>query len=136
MWMSQHSFLMKKRFRQIIDVKFKRRCRFYFEFCRFRIENDHQCYVKYENFLYFLVNSNRVRKIFRRFSNSLFWTMLITFIRKLIFLDVNTFNKAFSVFKNSFDKFDKLEQRKLFFRKEKLFSLFNNLIFRKNEIIF
>ncbi len=62
--------------------------------------------------------------------------MLITFIRKLIFLDVNTFNKAFSVFKNSFDKFDKLEQRKLFFRKEKLFSLFNNLIFRKNEIIF
>jgi hypothetical protein len=73
MQMSQYNSSMKKRFRQIVNVKFKRRCRFYFEFCRFCIENDHQCYVKYENFLYFLVDSNRVRKIFRRFSNSLFF---------------------------------------------------------------
>jgi hypothetical protein len=72
MRMSQHSFSMKKRFQQIIDVKFKRRCRFYFKFCRFRIKNDHQCCAKYENFLYFLVDSSRVRKIFRKFSNSLF----------------------------------------------------------------
>jgi hypothetical protein len=72
MRMSQHSFLMKKRFRQIIDVKFKRRCRFYFEFWRFRIEDDHHCCMKYENFRHFFVNSSRVRKIFRRFSNSFF----------------------------------------------------------------
>jgi hypothetical protein len=72
MRMSQHSSSIKRRFRQIIDVKFKRRCRFYFEFCRFRIENDHQCYVKYEDFLHFLADSSRVCKIFRRFSNSLF----------------------------------------------------------------
>jgi hypothetical protein len=32
MRMSQHNSLMQKRFRQITDVKFKRRCRFYFEF--------------------------------------------------------------------------------------------------------
>ncbi len=73
MQMSQHSFSMKKRFRQIVDVKFKRRYRFYFEFWRFRIKNDHQCCVKYENFLHFLADSSRVRKIFRRFSNSLFF---------------------------------------------------------------
>jgi hypothetical protein len=70
MRMSQHSSSMKKRFRQIADVKFKRRCRFYFEFWRFRIKNNHQCCVKYENFFHFLADSNRVRKIFRRFSNS------------------------------------------------------------------
>jgi hypothetical protein len=72
MRMSQHNSSMQRRFRQIADVKFKRRCRFYFEFCRFRIENDHQCCVKYENFLHFLADSNHVRKIFRRFSNSFF----------------------------------------------------------------
>ncbi len=70
--MSQHISLMKKRFQQIADMKFKRRCRFYFEFWRFRIENDHHCCVKYEDFLHFLVDSSRVREIFREFSNSLF----------------------------------------------------------------
>jgi hypothetical protein len=72
MRMSQHSFSMKKRFRQIVDVKFKRRCRLYFEFWRFRIKDDHHCCVKYENSRHFLVDSSRVRKIFRKFSNSLF----------------------------------------------------------------
>ncbi len=61
--------------------------------------------------------------------------MLITFIRELIFFDVNTFNEAFSISKNSFDNFDEWEQRKLFFRKKKLFSLFNDLSFRKKKII-
>jgi hypothetical protein len=72
MRISQHNSSMQRRLRQIVDVKFRRRCRLYFEFCRFRIENDHQCCVKYENFLHFLADSSRVRKIFRRFSNSLF----------------------------------------------------------------
>ncbi len=47
--------------------------------------------------------------------------MLITFIRKLIFFDVNTFNETFFIFKNLFDKFDEFEQKKIFFRKEMLF---------------
>jgi hypothetical protein len=72
MRMSQHNSSMHRRFREIVDVKFRRRCRFYFEFCRFRIENDHQCCVKYENFLHFLADSSRVRKNFRKFSNSFF----------------------------------------------------------------
>jgi hypothetical protein len=72
MRMSQHSSSRKRRLRQIVDVKFKRRCCLYFEFCRFRIESDHQCCVKYENFLHFLADSSRIRKIFRRFSNSFF----------------------------------------------------------------
>jgi hypothetical protein len=75
-------------------------------------------------------------KSFEDFRIRFFWTMLITFIRKLIFFDVNTFHEAFSISKNSFDNFDEWEQRKLFFRKEKLFSLFNDLFFRKKEIIF
>ncbi len=62
-----------------------------------------------------------------------FLTMLISLMRKLIFLEINTFKNVFSVSRRSFDKFDEWEQRKLFFRKEKLF---NDLIFRKNEIIF
>jgi hypothetical protein len=41
MRMSQHNFSMKKRFRLIINVKFKRRYRFYFKFYHFRIKNDH-----------------------------------------------------------------------------------------------
>jgi hypothetical protein len=136
MRMSQHNSSMKRRFWQIADVKFKRRCRFYFEFYRFRIENDHQCCVKYENFLHFFADSNRVRKIFRRFSNSFFLTMLISSMRKLIFFEINTFKNAFSSSKNSFDNFDEWEQRKLFFRKEKLFSLFNDLSFRKKKSFF
>jgi hypothetical protein len=63
------------------------------------------------------------------------WTMLITFIRKLISFDVNTFNEAFSVSKSSFDSFDEFEQRKLFFRKEILFFLFNDWSFRERLII-
>jgi hypothetical protein len=70
--MSQHNFLMQKWFRQIVNVKFKRRCRFYYEFWRFRIENNYHCCVKYENFRHFFVCSNHVRKIFRRSSNSFF----------------------------------------------------------------
>jgi hypothetical protein len=62
--------------------------------------------------------------------------MLISWTRKLIFLEINTFKNAFSISKKSFDKFDEWEQRKLFFRKKKLFFLFNDLIFRESEIIF
>jgi arginyl-tRNA--protein-N-Asp/Glu arginylyltransferase len=69
MRMSQHNFSMKKRLRQIVAVKFKWRCRLYFEFWCFRIEDDHHCYVKYEDFRHFFVDSSRVRKIFRRISN-------------------------------------------------------------------
>jgi hypothetical protein len=127
---------MQKRLRQIADVKFRQRCRFYFEFWRFRIEDDHHCCVKYEDFRHFLVDSSRVRKIFREFSNSFSRMMLTTFIRKLIFFDVNTFNEAFFVSKNSFDNFDEIEQRKLFFREKMLFSSFNDWFFRKNLIIF
>ncbi len=65
-----------------------------------------------------------------------FLTMLISLMRKLIFFEINTFKTAFSISKRSFDKFDEWEEKKLFFRKKKLFSLFNDLIFRKNEIIF
>jgi hypothetical protein len=61
--------------------------------------------------------------------------MLITFIRKLIFFDVNTFSEAFSISKNSFDNFDEFEQKKFFFRKEILFSLFNDWFFQKKSII-
>ncbi len=64
-----------------------------------------------------------------------FLIMLISSMRKLIFLEINIFENAFSISKKSFDKFYEWEQRKLFFRKKKLFSLFNDLIFRKNEII-
>jgi hypothetical protein len=65
-------------------------------------------------------------KIRENFRIRFFWTMLTTFIRNLIFLDVNTFNKAFLIFKNSFDNFDKFEQREFFFQKEMIFFLFND----------
>ncbi len=48
-------------------------------------------------------------KFFEDFRTRFFWTMLTTFIRKLIFFDVNTFNEAFFVSKNSFDNFDEFE---------------------------
>jgi hypothetical protein len=64
-----------------------------------------------------------------------FLTMLISSMRELIFLEISTFKNAFSVSRRSFDKFDEWKQRKLFFRKKKLFLLFNDLIFRKSEII-
>jgi hypothetical protein len=73
MRMSQHDSSMQRWFRQSADVKFRRRCRFYYEFWRFRIEDDHHCCVKYENSRYFLVCSSRVRKIFRKSSNSVFF---------------------------------------------------------------
>jgi hypothetical protein len=62
-------------------------------------------------------------------------TMLISSMRELISLEISTFKNAFSVSRRSFDKFDEWEQRKLFFRKKKLLTLFNDLTFRKNEII-
>jgi hypothetical protein len=65
-------------------------------------------------------------KFFENFRIRFSWTKLITFIRKLIFFDVNMFNETFSISKNSFDNFDEFEQRKFFFRKEILFSLFND----------
>jgi hypothetical protein len=74
-------------------------------------------------------------KSFEDFWTRFSLTMLITFIRKLIFFDVNTFSKTFFVFESSFNNFDEWKQRKLFFRKEKLFSLFNDLFFRKKVII-
>jgi hypothetical protein len=64
------------------------------------------------------------------------WTMLITFIRKLISFDVNTFNEAFSISRSSFDSFDEFEQRKFFFREEIFISLFNDWFFRERLIIF
>jgi hypothetical protein len=75
-------------------------------------------------------------KFFEDFRIFFFLTMLISSMRELIFLEINTFKNAFSISKKSFDKFDEWKQRKLFFRKQNLFSLFNDLIFRKNEIIF
>jgi hypothetical protein len=74
-------------------------------------------------------------KSFENFRTRFSWTMLTTLIRKWIFLDVNTFNEIFSISKNSFDNFDEFEQREFFFRKEMLFSLFNDWSFRKNQII-
>jgi hypothetical protein len=74
-------------------------------------------------------------KSFEDFRTRFSWTMLTTFIRELIFLDVNTFNEASSVSKSSFDSFDEFEQRKLFFRKEILFFLFNDWFFRERLII-
>jgi hypothetical protein len=74
-------------------------------------------------------------KSFEDFRTRFSWTMLATFIRKLIFFDVNTFSEAFSISKSSFDSFDEFEQRKLFFRKEILFSLFNDWFFRERLII-
>jgi hypothetical protein len=64
---------MQKRFRQIINVKFEQRDRFYYEFKRFNIKNDHHYCIKYENSLYFFVCSDRVRKISRKSSNSFFF---------------------------------------------------------------
>jgi hypothetical protein len=133
--MSQHNSLMQKRFRQIVDMKFKRRCHFYFKFWRFRIKEDHHCCVKYENSRHFFLIQVVFAKSFKNFRICFFRTMLTTFIRILIFLDVNTFNKAFLVSRNFFDNFDEFEQRKLFFRKEILFSLFNDWFFRENQII-
>jgi hypothetical protein len=74
-------------------------------------------------------------KSFENLRTRFFLTMLISLMRKLIFLEISTFKNAFFVSRRSFDKFNEWEQRKLFFRKEKLFSLFNNLIFRESEII-
>jgi hypothetical protein len=75
-------------------------------------------------------------KSFEDFRIRFSWTMLTTFIRKLIFFDVNTFSETFSISRSSFDNFDEFEQRKLFFRKEILFSLFNDWFFREKLIIF
>jgi hypothetical protein len=74
-------------------------------------------------------------KSFEDFRIRFSWTMLITFIRELIFFDVNTFNEAFSISKSSFDNFNEFEQRKFFFSKEILFSLFNDWFFRERLII-
>ncbi len=127
---------MQKWFRQIINIKSERRNRFYYEFWRFDIKNDYYCYMKCEDSFYFFVCSDRVRKIFRKSSNSFFLTMLISSMRKFIFLEINTFKNAFLISKSSFDNFDEWEQRKLFFRKKKLFSLFNDLSFRKKNNYF
>jgi hypothetical protein len=136
MRMSQHNSLMQKRLRQIADVKFERRDRLYYEFWRFDIERDHHCCMNYEDSLYFFACSDRVREIFRKSSNSFFLTMLISSMRKFMFFEINTFKNVFSISKSSFDNFDEWEQRKLFFRKKKLFSLFNDLFFQKKKIIF
>jgi hypothetical protein len=135
MRMSQHNFLMNERFWQIINVKFKRWCRFYFEFYRFRIKDDHQCCVKYEDFLHFLADSNRVRKIFRRFSNSLFLNDV-----NYIYSRIDIFrcqHVQWSIF--NFEKFIRwlrsIWTKKIFFRKEILFSLFNDWSFRERLII-
>jgi hypothetical protein len=56
-------------------------------------------------------------------------------MRKFISFEINTFKNVFSISKRSFDKFDEWKQRKLFFQKRNLFSLFNDLIFQESEII-
>jgi hypothetical protein len=134
--MSQHSSSMKKRFRQIVDVKFKRRCRFYFEFCRFRIEDDHQCCVKYENFFIFSLIQIVFAKSFKDFRTRLFLTMLISSMRKFIFLVINTFKNAFSISKSSFDNFDEWKQRKLFFQKKNYFLCLEICFFEKKNHFF
>jgi hypothetical protein len=73
-------------------------------------------------------------KFFEDFRTRFSLTMLISSMRKFIFLEINTFKNAFSISKSSFDNFDEWEQRKLFFRKKILFSLFNDLSFRKKKI--
>jgi hypothetical protein len=75
-------------------------------------------------------------KSFEDLRTFFFLTMLISSMRKLILFEINTFKNAFSISKKSFDKFDEWKQKKLFFQEKNLFSLFNDLIFRKNEIIF
>jgi hypothetical protein len=50
-------------------------------------------------------------KSFENFRTRFSWTMLTSFIRKLISFNVNTFNKVFSISRNSFDNFDKFEQK-------------------------
>jgi hypothetical protein len=74
-------------------------------------------------------------KFFENLRTHFSLTMLISSMRKFIFLEISTFKNAFSVSKNSFDNFDEWEQRKLFFRKENLFFLFNDLSFRKKKKI-
>jgi hypothetical protein len=74
-------------------------------------------------------------KSFENFRIRFSRTMLTTFIRELIFLDVNTFNETFSISKNSFDNFDEFEERKLFFREKTFIFLFNDWFFRKRLII-
>jgi hypothetical protein len=88
--------------------------------------------------IFFIFSLNQVvfAKSFKDFRIRFSWTMFITFIRKLIFFDVNTFNETFSISRNSFDNFDEFEQRKLFFRKKILFSLFNDYSFQEKLIIF
>jgi hypothetical protein len=135
MRMSQHNSSMQRWFRQIVDVKFRRRCRLYYEFWRFRIEDDHHCCVKYENSRYFFACSSRVRKIFRKSSNSFFLDD-VDFLRKLIFFEINTFKSAFSVSKRSFDKFVEWEQRKLFFRKKNYFLCLMIWFFEKAKSFF
>jgi hypothetical protein len=87
-------------------------------------------------FVIFSLVQDVFTKSFEDFRTFFFLTMLISSMRKLIFLEISTFKNAFSVSKKLFDKFDEWNQRKLFFWKKKLFFLFNDLIFRKNEIIF
>jgi hypothetical protein len=121
MRMLQHNSLMQKWFRQIIDVKFKRRCRFYYEFWRFRIENDHHCCMKYENSLYFFVCSSRVRKIFRRFSNFFLFDNVDFIKRELIFFEINTFKNAFFVSKRLFDKIDEWKKKIILSKRKIIF---------------
>jgi hypothetical protein len=75
-------------------------------------------------------------KSFEDLRTRFFLTMLISLMRKFIFFEINTFKNAFSVSTNSFDNFDEWKQKKLFFRKEKLISLFNDLFFRKKKSFF
>jgi hypothetical protein len=63
---------MQKWFLQIVNMKFKRRCHFYFQFWHFRIKDDYHYCVKYEDSRHFFVDSSSVIKIFREFSNSFF----------------------------------------------------------------
>jgi hypothetical protein len=114
---------MQRQFRQIVDVKFKRRCRFYFEFWRFRIEDNHHCCVKYENSRHFFVDSSRVRKISREFSNSLFLN------------DVNNIYSRINIFRCQHVQWSIFNLEK-FFRKLRWIRTKRIFFWRRNVIFF
>jgi hypothetical protein len=125
---------MQKRFRQIANVKFKRWCHFILNFDVFVLKTIIIVMWNTKILVIFSLIQIVFAKSFESFRTHFSWTMLATFIRKLIFLDVNTFNEAFSISKNSFDNFDEFEQKKLFFRK-KCYFFFNDWSFRESLII-
>jgi hypothetical protein len=65
-----------------------------------------------------------------------FLTMLISSMRKFIFLEINTFNDVFLVSRSSFDNFDEWKQKKLFFREKNYFLCLMTCFFEKKKSFF